>query len=108
MPPRRPTVMGERLDDLVPALRAVRDNITETDDGMWSVDCNLSPEKMVPLCRALMRVEARLLREDANRLSAEMQPWRTPEQRRADALLELAKMLPRARRPTRQAPAPGR
>jgi hypothetical protein len=88
--------MGERVEDLIPALLKFRDNMTPTDDGWWTSECDLSHEEAVPLCRALMRVEARLLREDANRLKVDDgQSWRTPEQRSADAFVALVKMLPR-------------
>jgi hypothetical protein len=89
--------MGEKVDDLLPALIAFRDNLKDAGDGMWHSECTLRQEAFAPLARALMRIEARLLREDANRLSSEMKPWRTPDQRRYDAFMELITMLPRAK-----------
>jgi hypothetical protein len=87
--------MGERLEDLLPALLKFHDNLSPTDDGMWTSECSLSQEEFAPLCRALMRVESRLLREDANRLTSDdARSWRTPDQRRADAFVALVKMLP--------------
>lgn len=58
------------------------------DNGRWRSECSLPSATLAPLCRALMRVEARLLREDANRLTEDWQSWRTPAERR-DALVAL-------------------
>lgn len=96
MPRRRRLVMGERVEALLPGLLKFRDSLTPTDNGMWHAECSLSAAEFAPLCRALMRVEARLLREDANRLTNnETRCWRTPDQRRADALFAPVQMLPR-------------
>ena len=85
--------MGERLDDLLPALVAFRDAGAFTNDGMRHSECTLPFPMFAPLCRAIMRIEARLLREDANRFTDKNQRWRTPDQRRADAFGALVTML---------------
>jgi hypothetical protein len=88
--------MGEKVQDLVPALQAFADNGVPTGNGMWHSSCDLSFAEFAPLARAVMRLESRLLREDANRLIDEGAPGRTPDQRRADAFIELLKLIQRA------------
>jgi hypothetical protein len=50
---------------------------------------NIPAAVIGPFWRALMRREARLLREDADEMGDEISEPRTPEQRRADAFLDL-------------------
>lgn len=84
------TVAGEPLRDLVPALLEIGENSWIDDEGMWRSEFALEPEIGTPFGRALMRVEADLLLEDADRLGDPDVEDRTPDQRRADALLALA------------------
>jgi hypothetical protein len=81
-------VAEEPVDDLVQALGQFRSR--ERSDGMVNFDIKLDFEEAAPLRRALMRIEADLLLEDAD-LIGEQHPTeeRTDEQRRADALMEL-------------------
>jgi hypothetical protein len=79
-------VAGERVEALLPALRAIMENAMLTGDGMFEVEVSLADEDAEPLMRALMRLEARLLREDANRLNRDGVAVRASERRRADAM----------------------
>ena len=56
-------VAGERAEDLVAVLATFERS--EAPDGMIKLRCKLPPDEIVPLTRALMRVEAELLVEDA-------------------------------------------
>jgi hypothetical protein len=62
-------------------------------DGMYRSSFTLDPKDGVPLRRALMRVEAELLMEDADSIGGQEFEDRTPEQRAADALLRLLHMI---------------
>jgi hypothetical protein len=60
-------------------------------DGMWHIDGVFQPAVAAPLFRALTRIEAELLLHDADHISAaQLEPPRTVERRRADALVALA------------------
>lgn len=59
-----------------------------TDSGMHHFDLEMSPTEAGPVVRALMRAEAELLMDDADTFEPSSE-WRTPGQRRADALLEV-------------------
>ncbi len=83
------TVAGEPLRDLIPALLEIGENSWTDDEGRWRTEVALESEIGTPFGRALMRVEAELLLEDADRLGEPGGEERTPDQRRADALLAL-------------------
>ena len=69
---------------------------TEVDE-MWRFDLAVDPVVGAPLLRALMRVEAELLREDANWISADApEPTRTEDQRRAEAFVVLVERIAEA------------
>ncbi len=55
---------------------------------MLEFDLSLTPAEAGPFMRALMRAEAELLMSDANAYES-TNPCRTPEQRRADDLLQI-------------------
>jgi hypothetical protein len=80
---------GERIDDVVPALKALFDAGSIDEDGMFAYSVELPPAVGGPLCRAMMRAEAELLLEDAEALRFGTYEDRTPEQRAADALVRL-------------------
>jgi hypothetical protein len=90
-----PVVVGEPSSAL---LRALGHGTHQTDaDGMWSFNLTVDPVVGAPLVRALMRVEAELLRDDANRISPDApEPTRTEDQRRADALAVLVERIAEA------------
>jgi hypothetical protein len=81
-------VAGERVDVLIQALREVE--FTEDPDGMMHGTVRLEPDLGLPFFRALMRVEAELLLQDANTLGRAHDENRTDDQRRADAFVALA------------------
>jgi hypothetical protein len=86
-------VYGERVKDLLPGLRKFRDTMTFDDDGMWTSSITLDPTEGAPIQRALMRVEAELLREEADAIGSGEEEDRTYEQRAADALLRLVQAV---------------
>jgi hypothetical protein len=81
-------IAGEELETLLqlfPYLEKAKER-----DGMIGITANNVPQEvMVPFLRALMRTEARLLREDADSIYDDGWEKRTPEQRRADAFVDL-------------------
>jgi len=87
------TVYGERIARLLPGLFALRDSMTIDTEGRYEFSVSLEPEVGLPLRRAIMRVEAELLREDADSLGSEGEIDRTYEQRAADALLRLMRAV---------------
>jgi uncharacterized lipoprotein YmbA len=87
------TIYGERIDDLLPALLTIANAMTLDGDGMYRASFTLDAKHGVPLRRALMRVEAELLIEDADSIGSREFQDRTPEQRAADALLRLVHVI---------------
>lgn len=88
-------VEGEPLDLLAEAL--LQFDLREQPDGTWSVTSLLEPDIGNPFVRALMRVEARLLLEDAELVGTPGAECRTPEQRTADALVILVTSVAQAK-----------
>jgi hypothetical protein len=80
-------VAGEPLDTLVEALSHVE--VQPARDGMTGYSMRLEPRLGTPLFRALMRVEAELLRDDADHFGDPERENRTYEQRAADAFVAL-------------------
>jgi hypothetical protein len=90
-PPDR-LVAGETVISLFDALKGGKQWMS--DDGMGHVKLELDPAVAAPLARALIRVEAELLLEDADGISKDnLFPPRTARQRRADALMALVRKL---------------
>jgi hypothetical protein len=83
-----PRVAGEPLDTLIEALQHVE--VRRIRDGMTSMSMRLEPRLGDPFLRALMRVQAELVRDDADRLGVDHWEERTQEQRAADAFVALA------------------
>jgi len=82
-------VCGEPIEALLRAF--ARCDTSDEPDGMVHLNVELAPEEAAPLRRALMRIEADLLLEDADRVGElPFSEERTPGQRRADAIVELA------------------
>jgi hypothetical protein len=77
----------------LPALLTIANAMTRDGDGMYRASFILDPEHGVPLRRALMRVEAELLMEDADSIGSEEFEDRTPEERAADALFRLVHVI---------------
>ncbi len=87
------TVYGERIEDLLPGLLTIQDSMTIDADGMCHASFTLTPEDGAPLKRALMRVEAELLIEDAESIGDRHHLNRTHGQRAADALVRLVQAI---------------
>jgi len=81
-------VAGEPLDTLIEALHQVR--LTPARHGMTSFSMHLESRLADPFVRALRRVEAELMLDDADRIGRESWEDRTYEQRAADAFVALA------------------
>jgi hypothetical protein len=89
-------VAGESVDAL---RRAFADFMWKRrPDGGFRISARLDRELADPLLRALIRIEAELLAEDANLIGSSDTALRTPEQRRADALVALGLRVAEARR----------
>jgi uncharacterized lipoprotein YmbA len=86
-------IYGERIEDLLPGLLAVRDAMTVDAAGMYRGSFKLEPKNGVPLRRALMRVEAELLSDDADLVGCRRFQVRNYEQRAADALVRLVQAI---------------
>ncbi|WP_405486607.1 hypothetical protein [Nocardia sp. NBC_00511] len=80
-------VAGELRADLLRALSYV--STEDTPDGGYIVNGDLPPEVAPPFIRAIMRIEAELLLQDAELVTVEHGEPRTPEERRTDALIAL-------------------
>ena len=80
-------VAGEPVAELIRAF--VQFETAEQPDGGYQIDARLEPDVAAPLARALMRVEAELLLEDADAWGTEGYEARTSPQRCADAFVEL-------------------
>jgi len=84
-------IYGERLGDLLPAFSKVARNLRAELDGSFTVEVRLADEEARPMVRALHRAEAQLLIEDADALTDPDVTDRTPEQRRCDAFMCIAR-----------------
>lgn len=86
---RKRRVAGEDADALYPLLARFAASLLRDADGTFSGHATYGEQEVPPLLRALMRVEAELLLDDARRLRTDGDVCRTPENRRADALVLL-------------------
>lgn len=86
-------VYGELVVDLMPSLLRIRETSSFDETGGCHINVELSDAEAAPLVRAMHRAEAELLLEDADRLTPGSRRDRTPEQRRADALVRVAEAL---------------
>ncbi|MEV6339988.1 hypothetical protein AB0M12_35345 [Nocardia vinacea] len=80
-------VAGERRADLERALTYV--STEPQPDGGYIINGDLPPDVAPPFIRAIMRVEAELLLNDAELVTVDEGEPRTPEERRADAFVAL-------------------
>jgi hypothetical protein len=87
------TIYGERIEDLLPALLTIANAMTLDGNGMYRASFTLNPKHGVPFRRALMRVEAELLIEDADSIGCQSFQDRTHEELAADALLRLFQVI---------------
>src|SRR5919201_6001729 len=90
-------VYGEHIDDLFAALEAFVHAGSIDEDGMFVSSVELPGQVGQPILRALTRVEAELLLEDAEALRSGCHEDRTSEQRAADAFVRLADAVLRFR-----------
>lgn len=95
-------VAGERVDTLFQALQQIQ--WKTAPDGVRTVSGRLEPRLGHPLFRAIMRVQAELLLQDADRLGHENWEERTHEQRSADAFVALGLRVIDALEQSRRAP----
>lgn len=84
-------VAGESLEAVARAL--IKLKLGREPDGTASFSGSFQPEEGAPLFAALMRIEAELLADDADEVSSGRWNPRTTTQRRADALVELARRV---------------
>ncbi|HET6964104.1 MAG TPA: DUF222 domain-containing protein [Acidimicrobiales bacterium] len=87
------TIYGETLEDLLPGLIAVAEAMQIGADGMFHASVKLAPREGRPLHKALMRVEAALMLEDADRIGSVGYEDRTYEQRAHDAFMRLVQAI---------------
>ena len=91
-------VLGEDVEVLIRIFPYFR--ITERRGGMMRFAAEIPNELATPFLRALMRREARLLKEDADELTGAPFEPRTPDQRRVDAFVDLVLSVSAASRYT--------
>ena len=84
-------VAGESVLDLLPFLVAIAEQspFKPRPDGMYSFSAKMPTAQLIPFKRALMRVEAELLVEEAAAVRTTLVGLRTPKQRDADAFADL-------------------
>jgi hypothetical protein len=92
-------VAGESVLDLLPVLVAIVDQSTfeRRANGMYSFSAKMPTAQLIPFKRALMRVKAELLVEDAASVRTTLVGTRTPIQREADAFADLIWRVMKAR-----------
>jgi hypothetical protein len=86
-------IFGERLGDLLPVLRKIRDESVISDSGRLEFDIRLEPVEREPFARALLRAESATLLDEAEAIGTPSETDRTPAQRRADAFLLLMQRI---------------
>jgi hypothetical protein len=91
-------VAGESVRDLLPVLLAMakQSSFRRGTDGTYRMTARMPTPQLIPFKRALMRVEAELLVEEAAGVRTTMDDLRTPKQREADALTDLIGRVTRA------------
>jgi len=90
-------VDGESVDSLVEIFHYFHTH--REPNGLTKVTAEQVPlAVMAPFLRALMRGEARLLKEDADRVGEDALEPRSPDQRRVDALVDLVATISAVRR----------
>lgn len=87
------TVYGEAIEDLLPGLVTIAGAMQFGADGMFRADVTLAPKEGLPLQKALMRAEAALMLEDADRIGSLTYEDRTYGQRAHDAFVRLVEAI---------------
>lgn len=80
------TIYGESARAILGTLAKSKHRVA--DSGMHTFHLRMTPTDAGPVARAIMRAEAELLLEDADAFDS-LGECRTPEQRRADAFVEV-------------------
>jgi hypothetical protein len=88
-PDRKHRVAGEDPLVLFPLLQRLADSMVQNGNGTFHVHVTYGKDEGPPLARALMRIEAELLLEDARRLGSPQDAQRSPGDRSVDALVLL-------------------
>lgn len=86
-------IYGEATEDLLPALAAFADAMHVDSEGMFHASVVLAPKVGLPLQKALMRAEAALMLEDADRIGSLRYEDRSHEQRAYDAFMRLVQAI---------------
>ena len=86
-------IYGETLEDLLPGLLAIAEAMHIGADGMFHASFKLAQAEGQPLQKALMRAEAALMLEDADRIGSVGYEDRTYEQRAHDAFMHLVRAI---------------
>ena len=87
-----PTVAGEPLDDLAAVLSGLE--VGDVVDGLAEYSLRLTDDEVIILRRALMRLEAELLLDDADLLTVDsLEGMRTPPERQHDAFMLLVSRM---------------
>jgi len=81
-------VDGESVDALVEIFPYFETHRQPNNKMRFTAE-HVPPRVLAPFLRALMRREARLLKEDADRVRGDALEWRTQDERRVDALVDL-------------------
>lgn len=89
-------IAGEAVDDIARALGHLKMG-PPRDDGTAEMTAKMPRDVFQPFLRALMRIEAELIVEDADELSSDSpEVERTDDERRFDAFVELVERFSRA------------
>jgi Domain of unknown function (DUF222) len=81
------SVAGEPAAALFEIIRKLP--LQRQPSGRWSIDHTMPPAEGAMLARAIMRIEAELMMSDADQVGRDESSARTPDERRADALVAL-------------------
>jgi hypothetical protein len=86
-------VYGERVGDLLPVLRRIREEAEVTPSGRMEFHIELDPDECSPFARALLRAEASVLLDEADSLDPGGGPGPDSGARTADALVRLVQEI---------------
>jgi hypothetical protein len=88
-------VYGERVGDLLPVLRRIREEADVSPSGRMEFHIELDPDEYSPFARALVRAESSVLLDEANSFNPGDGPGPDPGARTADALVRLLQEIGR-------------
>lgn len=93
---RNRIVLGEAVETLKQFISYIE--IEKKRSGDYEIHFETPAEVAAPFLRALTRREAQLLKEDAGLVTASTMEPRTPEQRKADAFVDVVMSVTAAKR----------